>query len=223
MPRHARHVLPGVPMHVMQRAVNSQTCFPEPGDRDLYVRLVEEAVDESACRVHAYVVMTNHVHLLVTPEREDSPGALMKRVGQIYTQYFNRKYQRRGALWGSRPKMCQVHDSDYLMICYRYIELNPVRAGLAWDPVTYAWSSYAANAFGAPSWISPHPTYIALGEGVPDRTGTYRSFVNEGTTLAELQAIRIAIRNQSPFGDREFVERVQASRRLRTEPHGVEE
>ena len=197
-------------MHIMQRAVNHQTCFPEPSDQGLYVRLLEEAVGDAGCAVHAYVLMTNHVHILATPERQDSPGSLMKRVGQIYSQYFNRKYQRCGALWGSRPKMCFVHDASYLMTLYRYIELNPVRGGLVRDPGAWPWSSFAANALEATSWIAPHRCYLELGASARELAMTYRSFVEAGTTLEELQAIRIAIRNQTPLGDRCFLDRLQA-------------
>jgi putative transposase len=215
MPRRARCVIPGIPLHIMQRAVNKQTCFPEPLDRDLYVRLLEEAVEDAECRVHAYVVMTNHVHILATPDREDSPGALMKHIGQIYSQYFNRKFQRCGALWGGRPKICEVHDASYVMILHRYIELNPVRAGLARTPEGYQWSSYGHNGLGQLSWIHPHEVLQALGEDVNIRRANYRSFVAQGSSVHELEAIRIATRQQKALGDSEFVKRVEAERLAR--------
>jgi putative transposase len=212
MPRQARCVIPGIPLHIMQRGVNKQTCFPEPSDRDLYVRLLEEAVDEAECRVHAYVVMTNHVHLLATPGRRDSAGAMMKRVGQIYSQYVNRKYQRCGTLWSGRPKFCEVHDASYLMICHRYIELNPVRGGLVRAPEAYPWSSYGHNGLGAPSWITPHELLLTLGTSEDVRRLNYRQFVAEGVSVSELEAIRIATRRQRPLGDEEFIARLEAER-----------
>ena len=205
MPRHARYVVPGIPLHIMQRGVNKQICFQDDLDRLLYVRLLEETSVTAACSIHAFTLMPNHVHILATPGSDDSPGDLMKRVGQIYTQHYNRKYQRCGTLWGGRYKSCLVDEDSYLMRCYRYVELNAVRARIVCRPEEYRWSSYDANGLGRHSWIVPHDLYMALGKAPEDRASNYRTFVAAGTSLQELQCIRIATRGGFPLGPKEFL------------------
>lgn len=119
---------------------------------------------EECCALHAYCLMTNHVHLLLTPERMDSCGRLFKRLGVLHTQYTNRRYERTGTLWEGRFKSCLVQSEHYLIACQRYIELNPVRAGMVSHPGAYAWSSYRANAEGEQDFlITPHGDYLNLG------------------------------------------------------------
>jgi putative transposase len=210
MPRHARYVVPGIPLHIMQRGVNKQICFQDDLDRLLYVRLLEETSAREACAVHAFTLMPNHVHILATPDSDDSSGAMMKRVGQVYTQFYNRKYQRCGTLWGGRYKSCLVDTESYLMRCYRYIDLNAVRSRLVHRPEDYRWSSYEFNGLGRGSWIVPHELYEGLGKTTENRATRYRSFVAEGISLEELQAIRIATRGGFPLGSKEFCARLAA-------------
>ncbi len=157
MPRRARLSLPGIPWHIIQRGNNRAVCFHAEADYQFYLHYLNEFANKFGCQLHAYVLMTNHVHLLLTPAREDSAGLLMKHLGQRYVQYVNRTYQRTGTLWEGRFRSCLTQTEDYVLACYRYIELNPVRAGMVMKPQDYRWSSYHANGLGKPNaLITPH-------------------------------------------------------------------
>ena len=164
MPRRPRITFAGVPLHLIQRGNNRQPCFFADEDYGAYLGWLEEYAQESGCAIHAYVLMTNHVHLLMTPRTSGGAGELMKRLGQRYVQYVNRTYRRSGTLWEGRFRSCLTHEEDYVLRCCRYIELNPVRANMVEHPAAYLWSSYRANAQGEPSTLlTPHPHYRALG------------------------------------------------------------
>src|SRR5688500_13119076 len=140
-----RRLLPaGYPVHVVHRAVNRSTCFYRDTDYLSYLHLLAEHGRAFACAVHAYVLMSNHVHVLLTPDDGRGVSLLMKNVAQRYAQYVNRWHERTGALWEGRFKARVVTDDAYLLACHRYIELNPVRAGMVAHPSEYAWSSYRA-------------------------------------------------------------------------------
>ena len=134
MPRRPRVVLPNVPLHLIQRGNNRQACFYADDDYRFYLEWLETYAREAGCAVHAYVLMTNHVHLLLTSSTAGGAGAMMKRLGQRYVQYVNRTYRRSGTLWEGRYRSSLVLEDDYLLACYRYIELNPVRAGIVEHP-----------------------------------------------------------------------------------------
>jgi putative transposase len=175
MPRRPRITLPGVPLHLIQRGNNRQACFFHEQDYLFYLEWLEEYAQTSECKIHAYVLMTNHVHLLITPESTGSAGDLMKRLGQRYVQYINRTYRRSGTLWEGRFRSCMTGEESYVLGCYRYIELNPVRAGVVEHPSEYRWSSYRANAqHEANVLIEPHETYQALGADHEARMTAYR-------------------------------------------------
>ena len=144
MPRRARLSLPGVPWHIIQRGNNRSVCFHAEDDYQFYLHYLKEFADKFGCALHAYVLMTNHVHLLLTPARDDSAALMMKHLGQRYVQYVNRTYRRSGTLWEGRFRSCLTQSEDYVLACYRYIELNPVRAGMVLKPQDYRWSSYHA-------------------------------------------------------------------------------
>jgi putative transposase len=164
MPRRARVIVPGIPIHAIQRGHNRSACFADDEDRAFYLHHLGRVASAEGCDVHAYCLMTNHVHLLLTPRREESCARLFRRLGLLHTQYTNRKYGRSGSLWEGRFRSCLVQSDFYLLTCYRYIELNPVRAGLVADPAAYPWSSYRVNAEGDPSsLVSPHAEYLRLG------------------------------------------------------------
>lgn len=164
MPRRARIIVPGIPVHAIQRGNNRSACFVEDEDRNFFLHHLERLAEEEGCDVHAYCLMTNHVHLLLTPAREESCAKLFRRLGLLHTQYTNRKYGRSGTLWEGRFRSCLVQSDFYLLTCYRYIELNPVRAGIVSDPAAYPWSSHRVNAEGDPSGlIEPHAEYLRLG------------------------------------------------------------
>ena len=140
MPRRPRITLAGVPLHIIQRGNNRQACFYTDEDYHSYLGWLEEYSRESKCAVHAYVLMTNQVHLLLTPGTAGSAGQMMKRLGQRYVQYVNRSYRRSGTLWEGRFRSCLGQEEQYLL-GYRYIEPNPVRAGMVEHPAEYRWSS----------------------------------------------------------------------------------
>jgi putative transposase len=176
MPRRSRICLAGYPLHVIQRGANRSACFAADRDRRTYLGLLDELADMYGCGIHAYVLMTNHVHLLMTPQRSDAASLLMKHMGQRFTQYVNRKHNRTGPLWDGRFKSCVVDSETYLLRCYRYIELNPVRAAMVRSPHEYEWSSFRVNARGEPSlFVVPHPSYMSLGAESEERRAAYRA------------------------------------------------
>jgi putative transposase len=148
MPRRARIHLDGVPLHIVQRGHNRESCFFAEEDYFTYKRCLAEALGEAQCALHAYVLMTNHVHLLLTPKKAEAVPRLIIALGRRYVQYVNRTYRRTGTLWDSRYKSSLVQAETYLLACQRYIELNPVRAAMVEDLAHYRWTSYRANALG---------------------------------------------------------------------------
>lgn len=217
MPRRARLLLPGVPLHVIQRGNNRQACFFADEDYRFYLEWLAHYAKQAGCRIHAYVLMTNHVHLLCSAARRDGVGALMKALGQRYVQYVNRTYRRSGTLWEGRFRSCLVQEEDYLLACHRYIELNPVRAGMVEHPAEYAWSSYRANAQGEGNErVSPHPLYLALGESAEQRQARYRELFRHELEPGLVGAIRSATNGNYVLGNERFAEEVAAMLGRRT-------
>ncbi|PTR10619.1 REP element-mobilizing transposase RayT [Nitrosospira sp. Nsp5] len=178
MPRRARLVLPNIPLHIIQRGNNRQACFFADEDYSVYLDWLAEHASKTGCQVHAYVLMTNHVHLLISADGVEAPGLLMKVLGQCYVQYVNRTYQRSGTLWEGRFRSCLIQDEIYLLACQRYIELNPVRAGMVAHPTEYRWSSYRANAQGEVDALVNHIHFMRCWVWMPqpDRQHTARYF-----------------------------------------------
>ena len=225
MPRRARLKLPGVPWHIIQRGNNRSACFHAESD---YRRYLEELTLLSArfeCAVHAYVLMTNHVHLLLTPRSTDGPALLMKHLGQRYVQYFNRAYGRSGTLWEGRFRSCLAQSERYVLACYRYIELNPVRAGMVPHPGDYRWSSYRANAQGDAGlnldWVTPHLEYRRLGKSPAERQDAYRQLFRASLPKDDLQAIRDCTHKGWALGRGRFVEKIEALTQRRAASKGV--
>jgi len=195
MPRAARCVLAGLPLHIVQRGINRNPCFFNDRDYTVYLRFLKDFSDEFACSVHAYCLMTNHVHLLITPSTLDGCALLMKKLGQCYVQYINHNLGRTGTLWEGRFRSCMVNSDDYVLACYRYIELNPVRAGMVPTPDQYPWSSYRLNAHtGLGGFITPHPAYEALGTEAPQRRSSYRQLCESVPPSKIVEEIRKATR-----------------------------
>lgn len=219
MPRRPRLSLPGVPMHIVQRGNNRQACFFADEDYILYLDWLREYAQREACRIHAYVLMTNHVHLLLSADRAESPGATMKALGQRYVQYVNRSYRRSGSLWEGRYRSCLVQDDAYLINCMHYIELNPVRAGMVDRPDSYRWSSYRANALGAHDpVVSPHDTYLAFG-GTPDeRAERYRTQFPQTPDPATISEIRAATNGNYALGNGRFAAEIARALGRRVTP-----
>src|SRR5689334_5079522 len=186
MARYPRLDLPGVPQHIVQRGNNRAACFFDDTHRRMYLDLLREAARAAEVAVHAYVLMGNHVHILATPARPGAVSAVMQTVGRRYVQTINKARDRTGTLFDGRFKSCLVQSERYLLCCYRYIELNPVRAGLAADPADYRWSSYRCNALGEPDGlVTLHPAFAELGDSPAQRRDRYRGLVAEGLSADE--------------------------------------
>ncbi|MDM5176591.1 transposase [Massilia sp. DJPM01] len=206
MPRRNRLILPEVPLHIIQRGNNRLPCFFVEADYLVYLDLLRIAAEQASCSVHAYVLMTNHIHLLISPESCSSPAAMMKSLGERYVQYVNRRHQRIGTLWQGRYRSCLVQDERYFFVCQRYIELNPVRAGMVAHPLDYRWSSYQANAYGeADNIVKPHALYSALGAEQPERQCNYRALFQEEMSQAMLEQVRKATNGNAVLGSEEFI------------------
>ena len=209
MSRRARLVLSDVPLHVIQRGHNRQDCFFTEADRLVYLDLLRIYTSETGCQLHAYVLMTNHVHLLLSPLCKTAPGRLMKALGQRYAQYINRRQARSGTLWAGRFRSCVVDEAGYLMTCQRYIELNPVRAQMVDDPGDYRWSSYRANALGHENaLLTPHALYTDIASDPAGRQSGYRALFHDAIAAPDLLGIRHATNGNYALGDADFIERV---------------
>jgi putative transposase len=205
MPRRPRPVLAEIPLHIIQRGNNRARCFFADVDYLVYLDLLKRCAADAHCEVHAYVLMGNHVHLLVTPQTRASPAALMKALGQRYSQYVNRRYRRTGSLWEGRYKSSLVDHARYLLVCHRYIELNPVRAQMVSHPSDYPWSSYRTNADGHPSeLIKPHLVYSALGSHPAAREQAYRQLFEIPLADETVQQVRRAACGNFVLGDAGF-------------------
>lgn len=193
MARQTRFGVVGFPQHVIQRGNNRQVCFFAPGDYSAYLAMLARACAKHGCALHAYVLMTNHAHLLVTPQAPDSVSRMMQTLGRNYVRYVNDIYQRTGTLWEGRYRAALVDNDRYVLTCYRYIELNPVRARMCDDPSQYQWSSYRANALGEQDAIlAPHPTYAALARDQRQRGDAYRTLFERNLDDRAVQSIRHA-------------------------------
>ena len=211
MPREARLRAAGIPWHVRQRGNNGMPIFADDSDRELYEGLLAELAPRTGCHVHAYAFMPNHSHLLVTPDTLDSVPHLMKALGERYVQSFNRRHTRYGTLWEGRYRSCLVETDRYLLTCYRYIEMNPVRGRLCSSPGQFRWSSYAANARGKASLIvDPHPLYLQLGTHQADRLIAYRRLFDTPLTDEEINRIRDALDSGFALATPEFVRELES-------------
>ena len=174
MPRPTRLNLPNIPQHVTQRGNNRQACFFSDHDYRLYLKLLTASSRRHECEVHAYALMTNHVHILITPRIPEGVSLVIRDLGRDYVRTINKIYERSGTMWEGRFKSSVVPDEAYCLGCYRYIELNPVRAGLVTNPGQYRWSSFRANALGEKNLtITPHPCWSQLGTTTARRQRAY--------------------------------------------------
>jgi putative transposase len=193
MPRRARYVVPDIALHVIQRGHNRNSCFKDDTDRMVYLANLAELLGKTACALHAYCLMTNHVHLLLTPPGAQACATLMRTLGQRYAQYFNRRYERSGALWEGRYRSCLVDSSAYVLACYRYIERNPVRAAMVSAPAAYRWSSFDGNCGRALNrLLTPHVEYLALAADEGSRQRAYWRMLDQPDEPGVLAAIRDA-------------------------------
>lgn len=223
MARLPRYSVPGQPLYVIQRGNNRSTLFAARADYRFFLDCLKAACTKHACRVHAYVLMTDHVHLLMTPEQEGGVGKVMQSVGRRYVQYFNLTYVRTGTLWEGRYRATLVDADRYLLTCYRYIELNPVRAGLAAHPGLYRWSSYGGNALGRrdPA-IDVHEQYRLLGSTDNARQAAYRALFQRDIDEPTIRRIREATHKGWALGSDRFHDEITGllNRRARPLPKG---
>jgi putative transposase len=208
MPRRPRLEMPGIPMHLTHRGVNRAAVFLDDGDFHAYRAALLECFAEQGVAVHAYVLMTNHVHLLATPSIAGAISKAMSKVGLRYVPRFNRKHGRSGTLWEGRFKSCLVDSDGYLLTVHRYIELNPVRAAMVDRPEAYPWSSVHANLGTAhDSLVTRHPV---LGAFVDDaaRPDAYRRWLREGMADTDLAAVRAHLQQERALGSEAFQQMV---------------
>ena len=209
MARVQRLFMPGMPLYVVQRGADRRICFFEAGDYLWHLQQLQCHCLAHKVQLHAYVLMTNHVHLLLSAAKVEAVSQLMKSLGQAYAHYINWRRHRTGPLWDGRYKSCVVQDATYLLVCQRYIELNPVRAGMVQYPGNYKWSSYRYNAEGRiDPLIEPHPLYLDLGNRPGDRQQAYAALFQAEDALA-FQALRDASRGNAVVGSSAFVQENQ--------------
>ena len=205
MHRRARLILPEIPLHVIQRGNNRSVCFNAEDDFLFYLDWLARSAHDTGCAIHAYCLMTNHVHLLFSATTADGPGALMKQLGQRYVQYFNRAYRRSGTLWEGRFRSCLLQEEGYLLECHRYIELNPVRAAMVEHPAMYRWSSYRTNAQGERSpFLKPHALYAGLAETEEARQTAYRELFRYQLDPGLVDELRSATNGNYVLGNARF-------------------
>ncbi len=224
MARLPRLVIPGHPQHVIMRGNNRAPIFHTEEDYRFYLEKLKQACDKHHCDVHAYVLMTNHVHLLMTPQSEHAISKALQMLGRYYVQHFNRTYQRTGTLWEGRYKATLIDSERYLLTCYRYIELNPVRAeNMAAHPSEYPWSSYHHNALGQPDeLVSFHSEYLRLGSNSEEQQSAYRALFKTHIAEKTLAEIRESTNKAWVLGSSHFKERIeqQSKRQVSPKPRG---
>ncbi len=210
MARLQRFTLPGQPQHVIVRGNNRTNIFKGPEDYQCYLEKLVEACAAHQCDLHAYVLMSNHVHLLMTPKTEQGIGKAMQSLGRSYVRYFNDRHRRSGTLWEGRYRATLIESERYLLTCCRYIELNPVRAGMATHPSKYQWSSYRVNALGRDEiGLTPHIVYRRLGKTPKDRCQAYRALFKHRLGADTLTEIREATHKAWVLGDANFKKRME--------------
>lgn len=209
MVRPLRYTIPGVPLHVYQRGNNRTACFANEGDYSFYLRKLEKAAAKYEVAVHNYVLMTNHIHLLVTPDTASGVSSMMQSLGASYVLFFNRKHERTGTLWEGRFKASLIESESYFFTVSRYIESNPVRAGMVSDPALHPWSSFMANAHGLEMpMLTPHPLYLQLGRDSEACRTRYHALFADALSEAELKEVRGALARGNVLGDSVFKERI---------------
>ncbi len=219
MPRQQRYRLPGVPQHVIQRGNNRQVTFFDESDYSRYLEDLQEATEQWDCDVHAYVLMTNHVHLLMTPNQEEGIAKVMQSVGRKYVRYINGVYRRSGTLWEGRYKSSVIQSDRYLLTCYRYIEMNPIRAGMVENPGDYRWSSYRFNAHGQPDrLVTEHPEYMKLGVDDNERRQAYRELFRHTIDNEQLHQIRESLQQCRELGNDRFRSEIEAALAIKATP-----
>ena len=223
MARLPRFFVPGYPLHVIQRGNNREAVFGDEADYHAYAEWLGEAARRHGCAIHAYVLMTNHVHVLLTPEQPSSIPKTFQSLGRRYVQYVNATYGRTGTLWEGRYRATLIDSDAYLITCCRYIELNPVRAEMVAHPREYPWSSYHFHARGhADPLLTPHALYQQLGRTAVTRQQAYRELFRHHLSGETLDEIREATNKAWVLGNERFKARLikKTDRRVAPLPRG---
>ncbi len=214
MPRKPRFFLPNVPVHIVQRGHSRESVFFDDRDYRAYLGWLSESISRYECVIHAYVLLSNHIHILVTPKDKQGISRMMQYLGRRYVPYINHTYGTSGSLWEGRYKASLIHDEQYLLTCMRYIELNPVRANITKRADQYRWSSYRANAQGKDdSLITPHPLYLGLGKTKACRLDAYKALFKVHIDEEKLMGIRAAWQTGTPLGNEKF--KIKIERKLK--------
>lgn len=209
MPAQPRFDIAHTPKHIIQRGVDRCACFRHKGDYRQYLDELEQASKRHGCAIHAYVLMTNHVHLLVTAAEDGATSRMMQQLGTRYVRYFNARHERTGTLWEGRFRSCLIDSERYFLTCQRYIELNPVRAGLAGSPGQHPWSSYHCNAEGrVDRLVTPHPAYTDLAKDPLVRQRAYAALVAAGISDDDRDQLRRYTQQGRAWGSAAFQARV---------------
>lgn len=223
MARQARLVVPGYPHHLIQRGNNRAPIFVDDDDRRRYLTDLAEVVQRHQMALHAYVLMGNHVHLLVTPPTDDALSRMMQDLGRRYVGWFNHKYQRTGTLWEGRFRAQLIDADGWLLSCLRYIELNPLRAGLVSNLREWPWSSLSHHLGVRPDpLVTDHPTFWQLGNTPFEREAAYAQWLDEGISAAELDRITRSLMRGQALGSDRFLSSlgVQVGRDLKPAQRG---
>ncbi|MEO5596598.1 MAG: transposase [Lysobacteraceae bacterium] len=203
--RRPRLDLPGIPMHLTHRGVNRGATFVDDDDRAAYMQALEVAASAQQVAIHAYVLMSNHVHLLVSTTQVGGVSRMMQAVGRRYVRTFNARHRRSGTLWEGRFKSCLVDSDRYLLTCMRYIELNPVRAAIVGAPWEHRWSSVHAHlGLRHDARWTPHAAFLALGANEELRRAAYRALLTESVSTDDLTTIRDHMRQERALGSPRF-------------------
>ena len=219
MARLPRFIKPGEPQHVILRGNNREPVFYADEDYQFFRNKLCDASNNHQCAIHAYVLMTNHVHLLVTPSLGEGISKMMQMLGRYYVQYFNHTYERTGTLWEGRYKASLIDSGRYLLLCMRYIELNPVRADMVKHPSEYPWSSYRCNALDQfDPLVLSHHEYKQLGKEASERCSAYRSLFKAQIPQQSLEEIRASANKNWVLGSDYFKERIEKSLNRRATP-----
>ncbi len=211
MPRKPRFFIAGVPNHVVQRGRNKDPVFFEAADYEFYLAKLAEALDKYDGKLHAYVLMTNHVHLLLTGSTRETVSRVMQYVGRYYVPYINHKYRYSGSIWQGRFKSSLIDSVLYLFLCMKYIELNPVRAEMVDSPQKYRYSSFHKNALGKhDALISPQDEYLKLSSDEQTRCQMYKSLFETDIDENSLNKIRQGYQTGTPVGSSVFSDKIEA-------------
>ncbi len=222
MPRIPRPIVPDYPHHVIQRGHNRQVVFSSDEDYLYYLDNLREFKEQFGCRVYAYCLMTNHIHLIIDPgEKPNNLAQLIKRLAGRQTRYINKMERRTGSLWEGRYKSSPISTDEYLLACSRYIELNPVRAGIVSDPSEYRWSSYSSKIGEKKlEWLDYDPCYMGLAGSDKERVDKYADWVKSVIPDGELELIRRSLQRGQLTGGSRFVDEVEGKIERRIEFRG---